>query len=388
MQEAPVLFYDNYVKRFLFAFGVFALFVLVLPPLTHAADPSISCTLETTPKAITTESEKPGFKITTQGLSNGNKYYLFLNELGISPDGFAPLVPNTNSPFTLNNNEIKLDNLTPPLKYRATNINALAASTYSLTVTKSNIGSNSDLCRVTFNVQNATQGNKACTIDFMNTEFKNDKDIIIRVATPPNEKQTVVRIKRDGPNGPDAFYACVDNNKLTNSQGYTLPNSHLENGKYYMYLATTVGGTCGSAGGLSEQTACFTSFAVPGGIESQGNPTPTPLPPPCAEYIKDSEGNERCGSVKTGLGINIGTDLDSFIKAVFSFLLGFAGGIAILLIMVSGYRIATSQGDAEVLKNAREQITAAVVGLIFVVFSLVILQIIGVNILNIPGFGK
>jgi hypothetical protein len=47
-----------------------------------------------------------------------------------------------------------------------------------------------------------------------------------------------------------------------------------------------------------------------------------------------------------------------------------------------------SQGNPDQIKDAREQLTAAIIGLLFVVFSLVILQIIGVNILNLPGFSK
>jgi hypothetical protein len=46
-----------------------------------------------------------------------------------------------------------------------------------------------------------------------------------------------------------------------------------------------------------------------------------------------------------------------------------------------------SQGNPEQVKGAREQLTAAIIGLLFIIFSLVILQIIGVNILKIPGFG-
>jgi len=42
----------------------------------------------------------------------------------------------------------------------------------------------------------------------------------------------------------------------------------------------------------------------------------------------------------------------------------------------------------EALKDARDQLISAIIGLIFIIFSLVILQIIGVDILRIPGFGN
>ena len=59
-----------------------------------------------------------------------------------------------------------------------------------------------------------------------------------------------------------------------------------------------------------------------------------------------------------------------------------------LVIIAAGYRYMTSQGNAEAIKAAQEQITSAVVGLLFLVFSLVILQVIGVDLLQLPGLGK
>jgi hypothetical protein len=67
--------------------------------------------------------------------------------------------------------------------------------------------------------------------------------------------------------------------------------------------------------------------------------------------------------------------------------LSIAGIVALGLIIFSGYRLMISQGNPEQVKNAREQLTAAIIGLLFIIFSLVILRIIGFNILNIPGFG-
>ena len=46
----------------------------------------------------------------------------------------------------------------------------------------------------------------------------------------------------------------------------------------------------------------------------------------------------------------------------------------------------TSQGNPEAVKAAQEMIVSAVTGLLFIIFSYVILQIIGADILGIPGF--
>ncbi len=47
-----------------------------------------------------------------------------------------------------------------------------------------------------------------------------------------------------------------------------------------------------------------------------------------------------------------------------------------------------SSGNPEKVQAAREQLTSAVVGLLFIIFSITILQVIGVDILHIPGLNK
>lgn len=102
--------------------------------------------------------------------------------------------------------------------------------------------------------------------------------------------------------------------------------------------------------------------------------------PPC---VKDSKGN--CTSVNTGFG-SISTNVTSAISTLFGILLSFSGGVAIILIIFSGYRIMTSGGNPEKIKGSREMLTAAIIGLLFVIFSVSILQVIGVDILHLPGF--
>ena len=90
--------------------------------------------------------------------------------------------------------------------------------------------------------------------------------------------------------------------------------------------------------------------------------------------------------IDTAIG-KISTNPKEFTKSIFSLVLGISGGIALILIIISGYRFMTSQGNPEAVKAATEQLTSAIVGLLFIIFSFVILQIVGVNILRIPGFG-
>ena len=105
-----------------------------------------------------------------------------------------------------------------------------------------------------------------------------------------------------------------------------------------------------------------------------------PTPPPQPLSICDNG-----TSCPTAIG-NLPTNLSALLTRVFSIALALAGVVALALIIASGYRLMISQGNPEQVKGAREQLTAAIVGLLFIIFSLVILQVISANILKIPGF--
>jgi len=67
--------------------------------------------------------------------------------------------------------------------------------------------------------------------------------------------------------------------------------------------------------------------------------------------------------------------------------LGVAGGIALLMMLAAAFLFSTSQGDPKRTNQARDLLTSAVIGLLFIIFSVTILQFIGVTILRIPDFG-
>ena len=105
------------------------------------------------------------------------------------------------------------------------------------------------------------------------------------------------------------------------------------------------------------------------------------MAPPAA--INDSSCNGT--SCDTAIG-PVDTTGAGITKALFSVLLSISGALAVLLIIISGYRMMVSQGNPEKLQAAREQLIAAIVGLLFIIFSLVILQTIGVDLLGLSGF--
>jgi len=103
---------------------------------------------------------------------------------------------------------------------------------------------------------------------------------------------------------------------------------------------------------------------------------------PCAQNaIK----NQKCTSVLSAFGA-IPTDAPGLISKLLQIMLAISGVVALIFIIVSGYRFMLSQGNPEAVQEARESLTSAIVGLLFIIFALVILQLITVNILHIPGF--
>ncbi len=93
------------------------------------------------------------------------------------------------------------------------------------------------------------------------------------------------------------------------------------------------------------------------------------------------------GGVWTALGC-IPTDADQMIQVFIRIGLLVGGGIATLIILAGSFMLSVSQGDPQKAGEAKEMITAAIIGLIFIIFSVSILQLIGVQILQIPEFGQ
>jgi len=103
----------------------------------------------------------------------------------------------------------------------------------------------------------------------------------------------------------------------------------------------------------------------------------TPLP--CS-----NRNNGKCTQIMTAIG-PIDTSPEGFIGSIFKIILSLSGFAAVIIIIYSGYRLITSQGDKEKIQGARETITSAILGLLFIIFSIFILELIGVDILQIPG---
>ena len=80
------------------------------------------------------------------------------------------------------------------------------------------------------------------------------------------------------------------------------------------------------------------------------------------------------------------TDPGAFIsQTVIPIGISLGAAAAFLTILYSAYLIQTSQGNAEKLKKARAYLNASLIGLMLIIFAALILQIVGIQILRIPG---
>jgi hypothetical protein len=100
---------------------------------------------------------------------------------------------------------------------------------------------------------------------------------------------------------------------------------------------------------------------------------------PC---VKKGEGDFAC---QTAIGA-IATSASGFAQSALQLFLAIGGLILLFTLILNGYKFMTSQGDKEKVQEARESITAAIVGLGVVIFAVVILQFITIDILHLPGF--
>lgn len=131
------------------------------------------------------------------------------------------------------------------------------------------------------------------------------------------------------------------------------------------------------------------TISTPGAEKGPGGGLGSLIKGKTASFFCDDTGKPtftNTGRLWTAIGcipINETTALTAFFL---SWGIGIVGGIAFILIIVSGFMIMTSQGNPQRLQAGRELLTAAIAGLLLLIFSVFLLRVIGADILGIPGF--
>jgi hypothetical protein len=114
----------------------------------------------------------------------------------------------------------------------------------------------------------------------------------------------------------------------------------------------------------------------------------------CCSDVPECEGmNPFCTTsggqqgIKTAIGCIATFDPKVMIGQILIWGAGMGGMAAFLVIVFGGFLIMTASGNIKQVTTGREYIMAAVLGLTLIVFSLLILNFLGVNILGLTGFG-
>ena len=77
-----------------------------------------------------------------------------------------------------------------------------------------------------------------------------------------------------------------------------------------------------------------------------------------------------------------------FVQTVLRFIVGIAGGLAFLGFVWGGFQLTTSSGDPARVASGKGMVLSSIGALLLIIFSVFLLQFIGVEILNLPGFGR
>jgi hypothetical protein len=128
-------------------------------------------------------------------------------------------------------------------------------------------------------------------------------------------------------------------------------------------------------------------------IDNNYTVTSTPPPPGGGSVTNTNNAsteiscNNNPNSINTALGcISVDNGGQDFISKIITLSIGLGGAIALLLMLYGFYILTTSAGMPDKVKAGKEIITSAVAGLLFIILSAVVLNLLGVQVLGLPGF--
>ncbi len=160
-------------------------------------------------------------------------------------------------------------------------------------------------------------------------------------------------------------------------------------------IADTTPTNCTTKVQCTTSTDCINDAATNGVIDCFDGCNQGPGGWFCSQPSQSSGNSAFCnGDVNQGVSTAIGCLMagdpqgpQKFIGQLLGWGVGVGGGIAFLLIVYAGFMIATAAGDPKRVQAGRELLTSAISGLILIVLSVLLLNFIGVKVLNLSGLG-
>lgn len=91
-------------------------------------------------------------------------------------------------------------------------------------------------------------------------------------------------------------------------------------------------------------------------------------------------------SINTALGcFSFDTASGGFVQSLLGIAIGLGGGVALIIILYGVFIVTTSSGIPEKLKEGKELITSAIAGLLFIILAIFLMNLVGIQILKLPG---
>lgn len=115
-------------------------------------------------------------------------------------------------------------------------------------------------------------------------------------------------------------------------------------------------------------------------IDENSNLPPTPFPGKQYTFLGCLGGGSGGFTTEGSAG--------GVVQSVLNIIFSVAGGIAFLYLLYGSFIIATSQADPERLNYGKRLVNGAIIGLVFTLGSVLLVNFIASGILKIPGFGE
>ncbi len=99
------------------------------------------------------------------------------------------------------------------------------------------------------------------------------------------------------------------------------------------------------------------------------------------QAVCDSIGSKDCGATNT----NGGTDVNGLIRTTINLFSGIVGVVAVIMIVVAGFKYITSGGDSAKLTSAKNTLVYALIGIVIVVLSQSIVRFVLTKTVSNPS---